>query len=85
MTWFHWLVSTLALVGVLLNIKKKAACFGIWAFTNLSWTFIDLNHGLIAQAALQYIYFLLSLYGLQEWLFKRERRKPEEASDAEKR
>ena len=46
MTWFHWLIAILALVGVVVNIRKHPACFAIWAVTNLSWTFIDLDHGL---------------------------------------
>ena len=67
MTWFPWLVSGLALVGVWLNIRKRPSCFAIWAFTNAAWTLIDLDHGLPAQAALQFVYFGLSVYGLREW------------------
>ena len=70
MTWFHWLIAVLALVGVIVNIRKHPACFAIWAVTNLSWTFIDLDHGLPSQAALQFVYFCLSLYGLYEWTRK---------------
>jgi nicotinamide riboside transporter PnuC len=67
MTLFPWLVSALALVGVVLNIKKRASCFAIWTITNIAWTVIDLRAGLEAQAALFAIYSGLSVYGLVEW------------------
>ncbi len=70
MTLFHWLIALLALAGVVLNIKKHPVCFAIWAVTNIAWTFIDLEHGLPSQAALQFVYFLLSVYGLYEWTRK---------------
>ena len=67
----HWLISGLALVGVFLNIRKHPACFGIWAVTNGAWFVIDADHGLIAQAALQAVYFCLSIYGLFAWTDRR--------------
>jgi nicotinamide mononucleotide transporter len=71
-TAFYWFVSLAALVAVWLNICRHVACFWIWAGTNAVWVHADWTHGLHAQAALQAVYFLLSLYGIHAW--SRERR-----------
>ena len=63
----HWLTAVAALIGVVLNIHKMRACFAIWAVTNATWTVVDYRHGIYAQAALQFVYFLLSIYGLCRW------------------
>ena len=63
----YWLTSLAALVGVWLNIQRRAACFVIWSFTNAVWVYADLTHGIYPQAALQFVYFLLSIYGIWKW------------------
>ncbi len=63
----YWLTSIIALAGVWLNIKKHVACFWLWGCTNAVWVYADLKHGLAPQAALQAIYFVLSVYGIYRW------------------
>ena len=63
----YWVTSVAALIGVWLNIKKHVACFWIWAFTNATWTYVDLQHEIYPQAALQAAYFVLALYGIIKW------------------
>ena len=63
----YWLTSIASLFGVWLNIQKHVACFWIWAFTNAIWVYGDIQHGIHAQAALQFVYFLLSIYGIWKW------------------
>lgn len=63
----YWLVSLVALVGVVLNIRKHVACFYVWACTNAVWVYADLEHGLHAQATLMAVYFVLSLWGIWRW------------------
>lgn len=60
-------MAALSLLGVWLNIHGYRICFVIWAVTNASWAIIDLRHGLPQQAALQTVYFTLSLYGIWKW------------------
>ena len=67
MTVLYWLTSLAALVGVWLNIHRHIACFIIWSFTNAVWTYADIVHGLHPQAALQAVYFALSIYGIVKW------------------
>lgn len=62
-----WLTAAASLVAVWLNIRKHRACFAIWAITNAVWAYVDLRHGLPAQAALQMCYFALSLHGYSSW------------------
>ena len=40
-----WLLTALSLVGVVLNIRKQRASFGVWLFTNGAWAVI-LSSGL---------------------------------------
>ena len=67
MSYFQWLTSLAALLGVWLNIHGSVSCFWIWSVTNAVWTLVDLHYGIYAQAALQAVYFLLSLYGIWKW------------------
>ena len=67
MTILYWLTSLAALVGVWLNIRKHVACFWIWAMTNAVWTYADFTHDLLPQAALQAVYFALSIFGIWKW------------------
>jgi nicotinamide riboside transporter PnuC len=60
-------LTLLALVGVVLNIKKNIWCFYIWLVTNASWAFVDFYKGIPAQGVLFTIYTLLAVYGIVEW------------------
>ncbi len=70
----YWITALTALIGVWLNIRKHVACFWIWAATNSTWAVVDYLHGIHAQAALQAVYFGLSIYGIVSW--SRESSKP---------
>ena len=65
-----WLVSVASLVGVVLNIRRHAACFVIWLATNTTWAIVDFTHGLHAQGALMCAYAALSLWGIVSWTRK---------------
>ena len=62
-----WLLTILAIVGVILNIQKKQICFYIWAVTNAGWAIIDFYKGIPAQAFLFLVYFGLSVWGIIKW------------------
>ncbi len=63
----YWLTAAASLVGVWLNIRKLRSCFAVWLVCNGIWAVADFAHGLPAQAALQAVYFGLSIYGLYSW------------------
>ena len=56
-----------ALVGVILNIKKKKVCFYIWLVTNTAWAAVDFYKGIPAQGILFTIYAGLAVWGIFEW------------------
>ena len=64
---FKWTVTVLAILGVVLNIKKKRLCFFIWIFTNGAWMLVDFYEGIYAQAFLFFIYFCLAIWGYVAW------------------
>lgn len=64
---FTGVLTLLALVGVVLNIKKNIWCFYIWLFTNSSWAVVDFYKGIPAQGILFTIYTGLAVYGIYEW------------------
>jgi len=68
----YWLASVASLVGVWLNIRKRAACFAIWTVTNAAWAWADFTHGLPQQGTLHLVYVGLAVYGLVEWNRRRE-------------
>ena len=62
-----WPLTIIALMGVVLNIRKDRRCFWLWLFSNGAWSVVDYHHGLYAQSALFAVYFVLSVWGLIEW------------------
>jgi nicotinamide riboside transporter PnuC len=62
-----WSLTVASLAGVVLNIRRRRECFAVWAVTNAGWAAVDLHHGIAAQAAVQAVYFGLSLWGLWSW------------------
>lgn len=62
-----WIVSAGSLAGTVLNLKKKAVCFKIWAVCNVLWAVYDISIGAYAQASLQTVYVGLALWGIYEW------------------
>ena len=73
-----WITSVFALIGVMLNIKKDKRCFMIWSITNFTWTLVDFEKGIYAQAVLQLVYCFLSLYGMASWASEELKGKPVE-------
>ena len=67
MSALHWLLAAASLVGVVLNIRRRRACFAIWTATNAGWCGIDLQAGLLAQAALMAAYAGLAVWGFLAW------------------
>jgi len=65
-----WIVTGLAIVGVVLNIYKIKWCFVIWSVTNLSWAIVDFNARLFPQAWLFVVYFVLAIVGLYKWFME---------------
>ncbi len=62
-----YLIAMLAVVGVVLNIKKRKECFYLWIFTNGFWCWHNARIGELAQAALFALYFWLAIVGAAEW------------------
>ena len=62
-----WIVTLASLIGVVANIHKRHWCFYVWAVTNATWAIYDYLLGAYAQAALQGVYFGLSIWGIAKW------------------
>jgi len=62
-----WAVTALAIIGVVLNIKKRRECFYVWLFTNSVWMVYDFTLGALAQSALFAVYVGLAIWGIIEW------------------
>lgn len=62
-----WALAALSLLGVVLNIRKRRACFALWIVTNTSWAVVDYDRGLPAQAALFAVYAALAIWGWFAW------------------
>lgn len=62
-----WLITFASIVGVVLNIKKRRACFAVWMCTNAAWCVYDFGIGAYAQSALFGFYFVLAIWGWCAW------------------
>ena len=64
---FTWIVTGIAVLGVILNIKKRVEGFHLWTLSNAAWIYIDHKAGLDAQAGMFVVYTGLSIWGIYEW------------------
>jgi nicotinamide riboside transporter PnuC len=62
-----WIVTIFAIIGTILNIKKKPICFVIWLCTNTLWCVYDFSIKSYAQSALFLVYVVLAIWGIYEW------------------
>jgi nicotinamide riboside transporter PnuC len=68
----YWIITAMSVTGVVLNVKKRRICFLVWIVANGGWIFVNLRHGIYAQAGLFVIYTGLSIWGWFEWGKKRK-------------
>ncbi len=62
-----WIVTAASILGVILNIHKKRACFYIWTRTTITWYLTDFCSGAYPQSALFAIYTGLAIWGILQW------------------
>ena len=62
-----WGLTTLSLLGTALNVKKRIACFYLWAVVNVAWVFVDCHQGLWARSALDGVHFACAVWGIFDW------------------
>lgn len=62
-----WIVAGIAVVGVVLNVRKKWQCFLCWMFTNAFWFGRNISIGEHAQAVTFAVFFAVSFYGMIAW------------------
>jgi nicotinamide riboside transporter PnuC len=68
---FEWLLTTLSLAGTWFNIQKNILGWFIWAVANLGWVVSFTRKGMLAEATLFSVYFLLCIYGIIKWCWPR--------------
>lgn len=62
-----WVLTTISVSAVVLNIKKNRLCFVLFLIANAGWIAVNVKNGIYAQAALFVVYTFLSIWGLIEW------------------
>jgi nicotinamide riboside transporter PnuC len=62
-----WIVTALSLVGVVLNIYKKVACYWIWLATNVTWAIVNFSRGTPELGTLMSVYAALAVWGIIQW------------------
>jgi hypothetical protein len=66
--YYIWGITIFSIMGVILNIYKNSICFIIWTATNLIWCIFNFKKKIYAQSFLFFIYFILAIWGLIEWV-----------------
>ena len=62
-----WLAFAVSLIGSYLNIKKIHWCFVLWFLANIFWVVSDIMASLYAQAALNFVFAVVSVWGFFHW------------------
>jgi len=68
-----WLFAFIAIIGVVLNIRKKASGFIFYTISNVGWVVINIQHEIYAQAFLFFVFTILSSYGWYDWTFHKRK------------
>ena len=63
-----WILVILSLIGVVFNIYKRPEGFIFWIVANVGWVYVNNKSGNKEQAVLFFIYFLLAVWGLWQWI-----------------
>jgi hypothetical protein len=66
-TVFTWVITVISLTGTILNVKKNALCFWLWAFGNIAWLSYDLSLELYSRAVLDVVQLVFAIWGINEW------------------
>ena len=64
---FIWIITLMAIAGVVLNVKRRIEGFYLWTISNIGFVVVDYYAGLNAQAVLFIVYTGLSIWGIIEW------------------
>jgi nicotinamide riboside transporter PnuC len=62
-----WLLAALSITGTVFNVKKKVACFYIWAFGEIFWVILDLKNGCYGRVFLDAVHFGMAIWGIYGW------------------
>lgn len=63
----YWVVTGIALIGVILNIEHDQRCFWIWSFTNAAFALRTYLLGAYEMTFLFCIYWVLAIIGIYRW------------------
>lgn len=64
---FSWAMVAVSLVGTVMNIRGNAGCWYVWAVGNVGWIAVGLGSQVYSLAALQGIYLLMNIWGVNSW------------------
>jgi nicotinamide riboside transporter PnuC len=67
LTVVSWIITSVSLLGAVLNAKKSIVGFYIWIPANLAWVGYDIYIGQYAQAVLFIVYTAISTWGIYQW------------------
>ena len=64
---FLWALTVTSLVGTVLNVKKRIACFYLWTLVNIAWVFVDFRQELWARSVLDGVHLAFAVWGIFDW------------------
>jgi len=69
---FYYFITLLAIIAVMLNIKKNHYCYYIWAVTNTVFVIQTVYLHAYNLVILNIVMLSLTFWGLYEWRFKKQ-------------
>jgi len=66
-TYLSMLATIVCFAGMILNVKKKKACFVVWLIGNTVWLLIDINSMAVSRIILDIAQQIFNAWGLIEW------------------
>lgn len=64
---YGWIVTTICLIGTVLNVKKIQFCFVLWTIGNFLWLILDLYNKVYSRSLLDIIQLILAIWGYVAW------------------
>ena len=62
-----WPLAMLSIAGTIFNVKKKIACFYIWALGEILWIFLDCHDAQYGRMFLDVVHLGMAVWGIYSW------------------
>lgn len=62
-----WIALFLSVLGIILNARRKIACWAVWSASNAAWLVVAIQTNQTPLAIMQVAFIVLNIFGYRSW------------------